>query len=59
MILDKSTELDRGIELFAKVIPKLLKGLYTGLIQEGFSEAQALFLTSTYLSSLTNPQREE
>jgi len=43
---------DQESELFLSTFPSLLRGFYSKLIAEGFSKADALRLTDSYLSAM-------
>ena len=44
-------ELDQSRATFCELFPLLWKGLYDGLMREGFTEAQAMVLVEVYILS--------
>lgn len=53
MLSDKDrASLDQGQAIIVEVIPPLLRSFYKKLVDEGFSDAEALELTKSYLVSV-------
>lgn len=41
----KNAEIDQGIQGMVEILPPLMKGLFDGFVEKGFTEVQALELT--------------
>lgn len=54
----KQAQLDQAAECFGDTVPPLLWKLYSGLLRQGFTEAQALSLCATQLAILLRPSVE-
>ena len=48
----QQADLDQAAAFLAEAIPPTCRSIYTGLIQEGFTEAQAMDLVKTWLMSI-------
>ena len=56
MISDKQrAELDQAAAAIKEFYPPLLWGLFTNLKEQGFTDAQSLYLTGQYLCTITRP----
>jgi hypothetical protein len=49
--VDKTAAMDQARTFVVDHFPRLWRGLYTGLISEGFSEQQAFTILLTYVST--------
>lgn len=55
----KIAEFEQSIAMLVETFPPMLWRLFTGLVKEGFTEAQALHLTGEYLKRICTRQGGE